>query len=232
MFSFPSEERERERERDRETYELASVSLNDDDDIEHIMASGLTTRRLPWYLQPVPEGWGNLPEEPRRGPWTRSSSSRARRWFWYLSAFHCLFFLFPLIAQFVLIVDLLLSLWTFALINFDLLEDFFRKLQIFEGFFGSDLNEEVPNHPANERTVKHLDTPPDLSLSLLLLFSSSSYFHSFSKKMKIKYLHNMNVLRFSSPPDLSLSLLLSFSSSSYFLSFSKKKRKKKKEKFK
>ena len=54
------------------------------------------------------------------------------------------------------------------------------------GFIGSDLNEEVPNHPANERTVKHPDTPPDLSLSvsLLLLFSSSSYFHSFSKKNK------------------------------------------------
>ena len=56
MFSLPSKERERERERerDRETYELASVSLNDDDDIEHIMASGLTTHQLPWYLQLIP----------------------------------------------------------------------------------------------------------------------------------------------------------------------------------
>ena len=151
MFSFPSEEREREREREIEREgereregcacgrfskkHLCRREVNDDDDIEHIMASGLTTHQLPWYLQPVPEGWGNLPEEPRRGPWTRSRSSRARRWFWYLSAFHCLFFLFPLIAQFVLIVHLPLSLWTFALINFDLLEDFLRKLQIFERFY-------------------------------------------------------------------------------------------------
>ena len=53
---------------------------------------------------------------------------------------------------------------------------------LFHFFIGSDLNEEVPNHPANERTVKHPDTPPDLSLSLLLSFSSSSYFLSFTKK--------------------------------------------------
>ena len=76
-----------------------------------------------------------------------------------------------------------------------------------------------------------------------LLHLTSSYFHSFSKKIKIKnnitslnlcyktnitiknnITSNMKVRRFSLPPDFSLSLLLSFSSLSHFLSFSKKKK--------
>ena len=92
------------------------------------------------------------------------------------------FFLFPLVAQFVLIVDLPLSLWTFASTNFDLLEDFLRKLQIFEKFYRIGLERRSTNHPASVNDSQTSGYTRDLSLSLLLSFSSSSYFLSFSKK--------------------------------------------------